>query len=139
MAVALSWLPVERRFDERLGALKGVDDTGQAWREVEVLARTQLDFIQTGQLDRLVERLAKHSVPGRMAPLRVALLAACNLQHLLPSLRVAGLRRGLRLEIYVSAFGQYFQELLDTGSGLHAFRPEVCCFVLDAHHLMDLS
>ena len=61
------------------------------------------------------------------------------MEHLQPSLRIAALRRGLRLEIFVNAYGQYFQDLLDTDSALHRFKPEVCCFALDAHHLAELG
>jgi FkbH-like protein len=140
MSPALSWLVNEPHFDARLVALKKQTDAFAAWREVEALARTQLDFTQTGQLDRAVQRLSQSlPYPAHLAPVRVALLSSCTVQQLLPSLRIAALRRGLRLEIYVNAYGQYLQELLDTTSALHHFRPEVCCFVLDAHHLADLG
>jgi FkbH-like protein len=136
MAPVLAWLPAEAHSDARLAALKRMTDAGEAWREVEALARTQLDFTQTGRLDRFVQRLTPST---HLAAVRVALLASCTVQHLVPSLRIAALRRGLRLEIYIGAHGQYLQELLDPHSTLHRFQPEVCCFVLDAHHLVDLA
>lgn len=140
MPPALTWLPAEPRFEAGMAALKSVTNVADAWREVEVLANTQLDFTQTGRLDRFVERLAHRGpIPGHIASLRMALRASCTVEHLLPSLRIAALRRGLRLEIFVNAYGQYFQDLLDTSSALHRFRPEVCCFVLDAHHLVELG
>ncbi|MEO7030704.1 MAG: HAD-IIIC family phosphatase [Acidobacteriaceae bacterium] len=133
------WLPAEPDIDARFAALKEMRDVGaasNAWREVEALARMRLDFTQTGRLDRVAQRLPD---PSRLASVRVSLLTSCTAQHLLPSLRIAGLRRGLRLEIYINAYGQYFQELLDVNSALHRFRPEVCCLVLDARHLVDLA
>ena len=136
MPPVLAWLPVEARFDARVGALKGVADVADAWREVEALTRTRLDFTQTGRLDRMMQRLP---VAEPLATVRVALLASSTVQHLLPSLRIAGLRRGLRFEIYTNAYGQYLQELLDAESALHRFRPEVCCVVLDAHHVEGLA
>lgn len=140
MTPTLSWLPLEKRLDVRLSALKANLVAESAWHELESLTRTQLDFTQTGRLDRLVERLVRQTpVPGHIASLRVALLSSCTVEHLLPSLRIAALRRGLRLEIFVNAYGQYFQDLLDTESALHRFAPQVCCFVLDARHLVDLG
>jgi FkbH-like protein len=135
MPPILTWLPAEPHLDARLAALKPMTGAA-AWREAEALARVQLDFTQTGRLDRFLQRLDPHPA---LAPVRVALLASCTVEHLLPSLRIAALRRGLRLEIYVAAYGQYLQELLDPGSALHRFQPEICCFVLDAHHLVDLA
>jgi len=140
MAPAVTWLPADTRTDSRLAALKAMRNADEAWREAVALANTRLDFTQTGRLDRFVERLALRStVPGHIAAVRVALLSSCTVEHLLPSLRIAGLRRGLRLEIFVNAYGQYFQDLLDTNSALHRFKPEICCFALDAHHLAELG
>jgi hypothetical protein len=39
------------------------------------------------------------------------------------------------IEIHESACGQYWQELVDRNSTLHAFRPTVVLFAPDAHHL----
>lgn len=140
MPPALTWLPADPRTDARLAALKCIRNADEAWREVEALARTQLDFLQTCRLDRLVERLVQRSeLPGHIASVRVALVSSCTVHHLLPSVRMAALRRGLRLEIYVNTYGQYLQDLLDTTSALHRFRPEVCCFALDGHHLAELG
>jgi len=140
MLPTLTWLPADVRTDSRLAALKTIENAEEAWREAAVLARTQLDFTQTGRLDRFVERLAlRRPIPGHIVSLRVALLSSCTTEHLLPSLRIAALRRGLLIEIFVNAYGQYFQDLLDPDSALHRFRPEVCCFALDAHHLAELG
>jgi FkbH-like protein len=137
---ALSWLAPEPHFDARLAALKRHVADAAAWKELEALARTRLDFTQTGRVDRLAQKLAKESaVPQHLATVRLALLASSTVQHLLPSLRVAALRRGLWLEVYTNAYGQYLQDLLDPRSALHQFRPDVCCFAFDAHHLAELS
>ena len=48
-----------------------------------------------------------------------------TLTHLVPGIRVAGLRRGLLIEVYEAPYGTYRQELTDPASGLHAFRPTV--------------
>jgi len=139
MTPALFWLPLDKRLDARLSALKSNLDVESAWKELESLVRTQLDFTQTGRVDRIALRLAQRSLPGHLQTVRVALLASSTVEHLLSSVRMAGLRRGLRLEIFVNAYGQYFQDLLDTASPLHRFKPEVCCFALDARHLVELG
>ncbi len=141
MTPTLAWLAPEPDFDLRLAALKHIDDPAQAWREALALAQTRLDFTQTGQLDRAVLRLNGRlgAVPPHLQTVRVALLASSTVQHLLPSIRLAGLRRGLWIELYANAYGQYLQDLLDPASALHTFRPEICCLLLDAQHLAELT
>jgi len=51
---------------------------------------------------------------------------------LLPAIRVAGLRYKLRLDVFSGSFGQYRQELLDPGSPLVQFRPDLILLSLDA-------
>ncbi len=139
-APVLAWLATDAGADARLAALKALGNGDEAWRDAEVLARTNLNFAQTRRLDRLVENLAgRLAVPGHLLSVRVALAASSTVQHLIPSLRMAGLRRGMRLEIYVTAYGQYMQELLDEASGLRRFQPQVCCFLLDARELANLA
>jgi FkbH-like protein len=48
---------------------------------------------------------------------------------------MGGLRRGIWIETYENAYGQYLQELLDPTSPLHAFRPTAALFSFDARHL----
>ena len=55
-----------------------------------------------------------------------------TLTHLLPAIRVAGLRRGIWIETYENGYGQYLQELTDPASALQAFRPTAVLLALDA-------
>ena len=48
-----------------------------------------------------------------------------------------GMRRGIWIDTYTPDYGQYAQELMNPGSGLHQFRPDTVLFALDAHHLMQ--
>ena len=61
--------------------------------------------------------------------MRLALLASGTVDHLLPGIRVGGLRRGLRIAAHAGGYGQYRQELLDPG-GLAAFRPDAVLLAL---------
>jgi FkbH-like protein len=104
-------------------------------------ANSNIDFLQTGKLDRLAQRLKQAGsieVPAGSL-VRVALLGSSTLAHLLPGIRVAGLRHGVWLDTYEADYGQYLQELMDSGSGLYAFRPDFLCFAMDAQHLLEVS
>ena len=100
-------------------------------------ATSRLDLPTLIKLDRLLIRtLATHGgeLPG-LEPLRLAVLGSSTTSHLLPGLRVAGLRHGLALEIYQPPFNSYRQELADHQSGLHLFFPQAILFAFDAHYL----
>ena len=66
---------------------------------------------------------------------RLAVLGSSTLTHLLPGIRVAGLRRGIWIDTYENDYGQYLQELSDPDSPLHAFKPNAVLVALDAYHL----
>ncbi len=136
----LTWLPpVQADWFDTLTALPITDDEAEPrWPRLVLLANHALDGLQTMRLDRRVQRLFGQSPPPALGstPVRLAVLASATIEHLLPSLRVAALRRGLWLTSYVCGYGQYAQELLDPSSGLHAFRPTALLFALDAPHLL---
>ena len=129
----LDWLPEPIDWRARLAALKLSPDT--AWRDAMVLANTRLDFVQTTALDQTLRRVLAGRPGGDGAPVRLALLGSCTMAHLHAAIRVAGLRRGIAIEIYEAEFGQYWHELADPGSALHAFRPTELLLALDAYHL----
>lgn len=57
--------------------------------------------------------------------LKVAVLADCDTQHLVPLLEVLFARSGVAAEIYAAEFDTIEQEVLDENSGLYAFGPEI--------------
>ena len=136
---ALSWLPaVQTDWFEALDSLPlQVDEQARCWSHLIKLANHDLDGLQTLRLDRRLQRLFGQAPPEGLGsvPVRLAVLASATVEHLLPGLRVAGLRRGLWLTLYVCGYGQYAQELLDPTSGLHRFKPSAVLFALDAPHL----
>lgn len=95
------------------------------------LAQAQLGFIETIQLGNALARSAMTATEG-YAQVRLAVLSASTIDHLLPAIRVAGLRRNLQIDVYSGSFGQYRQEVLDPSSRLHQFRPEFILFSLTA-------
>ena len=123
----LIWLPAPENWRERITTLGDFDD-------VLSLARMRLDFVQTNALDQIWRRRWPER-PADMQPVRLALLGSSTLSHLVPSLRVAGLRAGLWLDVYEGGYGQMLQEFDDPRSGLHAFHADVALFAIDCERL----
>ena len=131
---ALYWLPHHSTWSS---ALAGVPEGEGAWPALCALARHAVDALETRALDRRRARLLTAPPEGLVSPsVRLAVLASSTVDHLLPAIRVGGLRRDLWIETYTPDYGQYAQALMDPGSALHAFRPNVVLFALDAHHLL---
>ena len=71
--------------------------------------------------------------PRRTA--RLAVLSSSTTSLLAPVLRAAGFRRGLQLEIYEGAYGNYQQEVLDPNSGLYEFYPDLVVILVNHRDL----
>src|SRR5882672_3047280 len=98
------------------------------------LAQSRLSFIETIQLDRALVRSAAESIDG-YARVRLAVLSTNTIDHLLPAIRVAGLRCRLRIDVFSGSFGQYRQELRDPASPLVQFRPDLILLSLNARQV----
>lgn len=134
----LYWLAeITADWRDRVRALSGRAADLAAWDEAVALANARLDFVRTNMLDQTVSALFRGEPPDGIAtrPIRLAFLGAGTRAHLHAAIRVAGLRRGLWISIYENEYGQYWQELADAASALHAFQPDTVLFALDAHHL----
>ena len=131
----LYWLPEISDWSARLKALDRAP-AELVWPALVELGKSRLDLVKTERLARVLARLCG-SPPAQIAtpPVRLAVLGSSTLEHLLPGVRVAGLRRNIWIETYTGPYGQYAQELHDAGSALHTFRPSSVLFALDARHL----
>ncbi len=130
----LHWLPEIADWRGRLRSLAAA--AGSVWENAVALAGARINFVLTNALDETVRRL----LPGPPAalttkPVRLAVLGSGTVTHLLPAIRIAGLRRGIWIDTYETDYGQYRQELSDPGSALHAFQPTAILLALDAHDL----
>jgi FkbH-like protein len=107
------------------------------WAAAHSLANFRLDFIRTNQLDELLRRHIGDTPPADTGtkPIRLAILGSCTMAQLHPALRVGGLRRNIHVTTYENDYGQYWQELSESDSPLHAFKPNTVLLALDAHHL----
>ena len=130
----LYWLPKATNWSDSLKALSNSD---QPWTAAVALANSQLDFIQTNALDEVLRRAIGAAAPVDIEtkPVRLAILSSCTTKQLHPAIRIGALRRGIHVTTYEVDYGQYWQELTDPGSALHAFRPTTVLFSLDASHL----
>lgn len=133
----LSWLPPHSSWPLALAALP-VTPSPEAWQVLVELANHRLDLISTLQLDRRLQKVFPMP-PGKLAsrPVRVAVLGSCTIDHLLPGIRVAGLRRGLHVTTLTADYGQYVEPLLVPDSALWLQKPDVILLGLDARHIAN--
>jgi FkbH-like protein len=131
----MRWLPEPERFRERLAAAAAADNSVERCALLASLSNARLNYMETIHLDNVLRRTPSDP-SGSLEPVRVALLAASTIDHLLPAIRVAGLRRGLKIELYATPFGQHVQELLAPQSALHAFQPQIAVFASAASDLL---
>lgn len=142
----LDWLPERPDWRQEFDLAKalGPADYSEAVRRFRTLANSRLDFALTVKLDRATQALVRRAPNQAVArtaltPVRLALLGSSTLGHLVPGIRVAGLRRGLLIQVYEGQYANWRQEIADPASGLHAFRPEAMLLALDARHLAELE
>jgi FkbH-like protein len=130
----LHWLPELPDWRARLRGL--ASGPGSIWDNAVALAGARINFVLTNALDETLRRQISAPPEGiATKPVRLAVLGSSTLTHLLPAIRVAGLRRGIWIDTYENDYGQYWQELSDLDSALHAFRPTAVLLALDAHDL----
>src|SRR5258707_14508930 len=97
----LHWLPFNNRWDNSVNALS----KNAAWDDLRLLANHRIDFLQTAQVDRLLER--HHPAPPAnlpTKPVRLAVYASYTDNYLLPGIRVGGLRRNFWIRTYSPAY-----------------------------------
>jgi FkbH-like protein len=133
----LYWLPTDSGWLDGINAVEKAPTVDGAWDSLRGLAGARVDFLQTMRLDRQIVRFFPDAQPDALttAPIRLAILGTCTVDHLTAGIRVALLRRGLWATVYVAPYGMFQQELLDSRSGLHRFAPTHVLFCQDAANL----
>jgi FkbH-like protein len=127
----MSWLPIAPDFRGDLSVALRTGKLRDRFEHLSYLAGYRLGYLETVQLDRAIGELGLKEAPGFL-PIRLAVLASSTVDHLLPAIRVAGLRRRLLIDIHRGAYGQYRQDLLDPTTSLHEFAPQTVLFSLTA-------
>lgn len=129
----LDWLPAPHDFR---GCLRlALESPADRLQKLAALAQHQLGFLETIQLDRALGP-ARAESPRGFSSVRLAILASATVDHLVPTIRVSGLRRGLLIDVHVGPYGQYRQQLLDTNSPLHQLRPHIILLSLTAREVI---
>jgi FkbH-like protein len=127
----MGWLPAPTDFRGDLDAALEAPHPVERLEKLASLAQCRLGFLETIQLDRALGRFAVEPISG-FSPVRLAILGSATVDHLVPAIRVAGLRRRLLIDVHIGAYGQYRPELLDPASPLHRFAPQMVLFSLTA-------
>ena len=132
----LYWLPKFLDWNEKLSVARSLPVEQAAPLFVQ-LANARIDFLQTAKLDKVAMQMgpALFGQFNRTPPVRLALIGSSTLTHLIPAIRVAGMRRNFAFEIFEGHYGMYLQELADPSSDLYKFKPDVLLIALDAHHI----
>jgi FkbH-like protein len=124
-----NWLPAPQDFR---GCLRlAVEPSADRLEKLAALAQHRLSFLETIQLDRAAGPAWAESRQG-FSTIRLALLSSATIDHLVPSIRIAGLRRRLLFDVYVGPYGQYRQQLLEAESPLHRLHPQIVLLSLSA-------
>lgn len=131
----IDWLPPH---DDFRGAVRRVLDAPPQENRIGQLAdlaNHRLSFLEIIQLDRALGRVDGVPASG-FAPVRLGILSSATVDQLIPAIRVAGLRRRLLIDVHVGPYGQYRQQVFDSASTLHDFRPQLLLFALTAREVI---
>jgi FkbH-like protein len=130
----LHWLPNQPDFREAIANCKQVGEFKEQIYCLREISKHNLDFTQTSRVDRRLQKLlaARPSEATGLQTIRLAVLASSTIEHLIPAIRLAALRRGLIAKCYVAPYGQYQQEVLDPASGLHEFQPDAVLLAVNS-------
>ena len=134
----LYWLP--KHIDIRQAIRNATKQSRTPHEKVAYLrwlADHQLDFNQQVRVDRRFQVICAENpeTVSSLSRIKLAILASSTVEHLQSAIRIAALRRGLLVEIYVAPYGQYQQEILNPASGLYQFKPDVVLLALDGKNL----
>jgi len=127
------WLPEVSGFRDKLrDALRQPPD--EVFAALVGLSRHRLNALETLQLDRALQQIR---ITERQSPaLRLALLGSSTVDHLIPGIRVAGLRHGLSIRSWLGSYGQYRQDLCEPSPALREFDPEYVVLSLAAREII---
>jgi FkbH-like protein len=131
----LFWLPPPASdLRQRLRALTAGDGP-VAGHDLAFLAQHALGLEDLGRLAKALRLAGDRLDPGALTPVRFALLGDGTVDHILPAIAASALRHGVLLETYAPAYNRALPEVLDPGSGLAAFAPQIALVASDYRSL----
>jgi len=129
----MQWLPEISGFRDRLrDAVRRPPD--EVFGALTALSRHRLNALETLQLDRALQQIG--TAEGRPTAVRLALLGSSTVDHLIPGIRVAGLRHGLGIHSHLGSYGQYRQDLCGPSPALREFGPQYIVLSLTAREFI---
>ncbi len=99
------------------------DRPNEAWDLAIKAIDPSLPLTQAQKLLRFLKRAGEGRTTARRK--KIAVLGSFSTQHLAELISLYCLGWGLEIEVYEADYGVMHQEILDPGSGLHAFGPEL--------------
>ena len=113
-----------------LQAARAAAATGD-WQRAALDLRTAFarrpDYTFHARAQGLVREVIARTAGRR--PVRIAVLGSATLSLLTPVLKTLCFRDGIAADCYEGLFGAYRQEILDPGSGLYTFTPDITFIV----------
>jgi FkbH-like protein len=134
----LHWLPAHPSLKASVKAVQAMlgGNPTQLLGALRSVANHRLDFLGTMQVDRLAKAVFE-AAPCIWPELRLAVLGSASTDHLHPAIRVAGVRRGLQIDLFAAGFGLFRQELLQPDSALRLYAPDAVLIALRPGDIVD--
>ena len=130
---AMEWSPLPHDdFRPAVRSARAIDDADVRIERLWKPANCRLGYLELLQLDDAWRAGLDTPAATSLPAVRIAVLSSSTVDHLASALRVAGLRRRMRVDVYTGMFGQLRQELHDPDSPLHRFRPDDALFALSS-------
>jgi FkbH-like protein len=107
------------------------EDTAGAYEWLARVADSRGPYVVWASAAGALAKFEEREPPLTARTARVAVVGSYTTSQFVALLRLAALRRRVRLEVYEAGFDLFRQEILDPRSGLYAFEPE---YVIVAPH-----
>lgn len=85
---------------------------------------------------QFITRCFRDFESGTLRKFRLAILRSFTLEPVIPILKAAALLNGIDLEVYLSNFNSYSQDILDSDSALYKFDPEAVILAIQTRDLV---
>jgi FkbH-like protein len=126
-----------RAFRQRLRQAIAQPNSAARVQALCVLAEDATGYLDAIQLDRALADSDPDAIGAVLERLRLAVLSSTTVDHLVPGIRVAGVRRGFYFDVFAGGFGQYRHELMQPSQQLRKFAPDVIVLSTSARPLVS--
>ncbi|MDH7639198.1 HAD-IIIC family phosphatase [Sphingomonas oryzagri] len=133
----LSWLPEHRDAGACLRQAQAAGDGPTMLATARMLAGHRRDAQFTNRIDRLARAALAATPTPALAEARVAILSSHTIDHLVPAVRVAGLHRGMVIEVHAGDYGQFRSPMIMGCPWIERFAPHMILFAIDLPALLE--